>query len=228
MEKAEKIRVLLVDDQQLFVESLRYVLESRAPDIEIIGIAADGAGAIEAVERHRPDIVLMDVRMPGMDGVQATRVIHEQHPAVRILMLSTFADDGYVRQAIDFGAVGYLIKNIAPAEVIRSIRAVKSGIIQISPSVAKALLHKEAPGKDFTASLALPEPLTRREREVLKLILESYDNREIAAYLNVGEQTARNYVHNLYSKLGVSNRMQLIRMLREAGFPAAGGEEGAG
>ena len=91
MEKAEKIRVLLVDDQQLFVESLRYVLESRAPDIEIVGIAADGAGAIEAVERHRPDIVLMDVRMPGMDGVQATRVIHEQHPAVRILMLSTFS-----------------------------------------------------------------------------------------------------------------------------------------
>jgi len=224
MEKTEKIRVLLVDDQKLFVESLRYVLESRAPDIEIIGIATDGAAAVEAVQRHLPDIVLMDVRMPGMDGVQATRIIHEQHPEIRILMLSTFADDGYVRQAIDHGAVGYLIKNIAPAEVIKSIRAVKSGIMQIDPSVAKALLGRTAPAREAGDQLVPPEPLTGREREVLHLILRSFDNREIAAYLKVGEQTARNYVHNLYSKLGVSNRMQLIRVLREAGV-ATGDEE---
>lgn len=224
MDEAERIRVLLVDDQKLFVESLRYVLESRAPDIEVIGIASDGAAAVDAVNRHRPDIVLMDVRMPGMDGVQATRIIHEQHPEVRILMLSTFADDGYVRQAIDHGAVGYLIKNIAPAEVIKSIRAVKSGIMQIDPAVAKALLAKGAPAAGAGGPFVPPEPLTGREREVLQLILKSYDNREIAAYLKVGEQTARNYVHNLYSKLGVSSRMQLIRVLRDAGI-APGDEE---
>jgi DNA-binding NarL/FixJ family response regulator len=224
MEKAEKIRVLLVDDQKLFVESLRYVLESRAPDIEVIGIASDGAEAVEAARRHHPDIILMDVRMPGMDGVQATRVIHEQHPEIRILMLSTFQDDGYVRQAIDYGAIGYLIKNLAPAEVIKSVRAVRSGIMQIDPSVAKALLARGA-AKEAVEPQVPPEPLTRREREVLRLILKSYDNREIASYLNVGEQTARNYVHNLYSKLGVSSRMQLIRVLREAGIPAAGDEE---
>lgn len=206
------ISVLLVDDQKLFVESLSYVLESRAPDIEIVGIARDGNEALEALKRREPDIILMDVRMPGMDGVQATRVVHELYPRIKIVMLSTFEDQDYVRRAMAYGAIGYLIKNVAPEEVIKSIRAVKRGVLQISPAVARALSQNTPPPME--EGLILLEPLTRREKEVLRLILKAYENTEIAKFLQVSEQTARNYVHSLYSKLGVSNRVQLLKLVQ--------------
>lgn len=211
----DKTLVLIVEDQKLFAESLRYVLQYRADDLEIIGIAGDGREALGMIKAKKPHIVLMDVRMPVMDGVQTARVLHEMYPEIKILMLSTFQDDDYVRQAMRYGAAGYLLKNIDPDEVARAIRAVMAGIMQISPGAARSLMKGERG--------ASPEPddelgrivagLTKREREVLALIAAANENQEIARTLGVSEQTARNYVHNLYSKLGVSNRTQLQKLM---------------
>ncbi len=167
------------------------------------------------IRSRRPHLVLMDVRMPEMDGVQTTRVLHELYPEIKILMLSTFQDDDYVRQAMRHGAVGYLLKNISPDEVARAIRAVMAGILQISPAAAKSLMKRDAisTGGAEEELASVVAGLTRREREVLALITAANENQEIARTLGVSEQTARNYVHNLYSKLGVSNRTQLQKLL---------------
>ena len=225
--KAPRTQVLIVEDQKLFAESLRYVLQYRAEDLEIVGIARNGKEALEMIRTRPPHIVLMDVRMPEMDGVQTTRVIHEMYPEVKILMLSTFQDDDYVRQALRYGAVGYLLKNISPDEVARAIRAVMAGILQISPAAAKSLMKSGSTSASATAAPAsdaadeelatVVAGLTRREREVLALIAAANENQEIARTLGVSEQTAKNYVHNLYSKLGVSNRTQLQRLLSRLG-----------
>jgi DNA-binding NarL/FixJ family response regulator len=217
--KADRTLVLIVEDQKLFAESLRYVLSYRAEDMEIIGIARNGKEALDMIRARAPHIVLMDVRMPEMDGVQTTRVLHEMYPAIKILMLSTFQDDDYVRQAMRYGAVGYLLKNISPDEVARAIRAVMAGIMQISPAVARSLMRTDSersPAVDEELA-AVVEGLTKREREVLALISAANENNEIARTLGVSEQTARNYVHNLYSKLGVSNRTQLQKLLGKLG-----------
>ncbi len=217
--KGEKTLVLIVEDQKLFAESLRYVLQYRAEDLEIIGIAANGREALDMIAARKPHIVLMDVRMPVMDGVQTARVLHEMHPEIRILMLSTFQDDDYVRQAMRYGAAGYLLKNIAPDEVARAIRAVMAGIVQISPAVARSLMKGEresGPQADDELGHVV-DSLTKREREVLALIAAANENEEIARTLGVSEQTARNYVHNLYSKLGVSNRTQLQKLMGRIG-----------
>jgi DNA-binding NarL/FixJ family response regulator len=218
--KDPRTLVLIVEDQKLFAESLRYVLQYRAEDLEIIGIAGNGKEAIEMIQARKPHIVLMDVRMPVMDGVQTARVLHEMYPDVKILMLSTFQDDDYVRQAMRYGAAGYLLKNIAPDEVARAIRAVMAGIMQISPGAARSLVKKDhGPAAEVDDDLAgTVEGLTRREREVLALIAAANENQEIARTLGVSEQTARNYVHNLYSKLGVSNRTQLQKLLGRIGM----------
>ena len=217
--KVARTLVLLVEDQKLFAESLRYVLQYRAEDLEIIGIARNGREALEMIKARKPHIVLMDVRMPEMDGVQTTRVLHEMYPDIKILILSTFQEDDYVRQAIRYGAVGYLVKNISPDEVARAIRAVMAGIMQISPAVARSLMKKgtmPSTAEEDEAAAVVNE-LTRREREVLALIVAAHENQEIARTLGVSEQTARNYVHNLYSKLGVSNRTQLQKFLSRLG-----------
>jgi DNA-binding NarL/FixJ family response regulator len=217
--KDPRTLVLLVEDQKLFAESLRYVLQYRAEDLEIIGIAGNGKEAIEMIQARKPHIVLMDVRMPVMDGVQTARVLHEMYPDIKILMLSTFQDDDYVRQAMRYGAAGYLLKNIAPDEVARAIRAVMAGIVQISPGAARSLVRNQhGPGSEAEDDLAgIVEGLTKREREVLALIAAANENQEIARTLGVSEQTARNYVHNLYSKLGVSSRTQLQKLLGRIG-----------
>ena len=209
------IRVLIADDQRLFAESLQYVISAKAPDIKILDVAENGLVAIRLAKELTPDLILMDVRMPKLDGVEATREVHRILPRVRIVMLSTFQDDEYVRTALAFGAVGYLLKSIAPDEVVRAIRAVDSGIMQISPAVAKALSAGRSIDDDGIEDELLVEPLTRREREVLALIAKSYDNHQIADFLNVTGQTAKNYVHNLYGKLGVSGRLQLLQLLQQ-------------
>jgi DNA-binding NarL/FixJ family response regulator len=215
MSESNRIRVLLVDDQRLFVDSLKYVLNASAPDIEVIEIALDGKHAIEAAKRHMPDVVLMDVRMPGLDGIETMKAILESSPKAKIVMLSTFAEEEDVRKALREGAFGYIQKNIGPPQLIRSIRAAKAGFMQIDDTARKFVAGRR---DDSRESRPRVEPLTKREREVLLLIIDSSDNREIAARLNVSDRTARNYVHNLYSKMGVSNRMHLQRLARELGL----------
>ncbi len=214
------IRVLLVDDQVLFVESLRRLLEIDANDMEIVDIANDGREAVKKAKELVPDIVLMDVRMPGLDGVGATRELKAALPGVHIIMLTTFDDDNYVFNALAVGADGYLLKDTAPNELVAAIRAVHEGGVTISPVVARKL----AAGRtDFTADSDSPsheivQRLSRRERDVLRLIGEGCDNTDIAARLFLSEQTVKNYVSLLYSKLGVERRSQAIRISRESGL----------
>jgi DNA-binding NarL/FixJ family response regulator len=208
------IRLLLVDDQRVFVEGLKFVLEARASDMSVVGMASDGREAVSLAAATRPDIILMDVRMPVMNGVDATKAILEQNPKQKIVMFTTFDDDEYVKAAIRCGAIGYLLKNRPPMELINSLRAVNDGIIQIDPMVAEKLLHTES--RDDATSAAVEEALkslTDRERQVLHLIAQALDNRQIADHLNVAEQTARNYVSNIYAKLGTSHRMEIVKIL---------------
>jgi DNA-binding NarL/FixJ family response regulator len=216
------IRVLLVDDQVLFVESLRTVLETRATDFEVVGVALSGREAIQLVIEKQPDIILMDVRMPDMDGVEATKIIHDAYPDIHILMLTTFDDDVYVSEALNHGAAGYMLKDIPPGELIVSLRAVCSGSIIISPQVANKVLRNregEAPQEEgadtrtpASAESSFLKFLSRREIEILRLIGEGADNTLIAKKLAIAEQTVKNHVSVIYSKLHVHNRMQAMKL----------------
>ncbi len=203
--------VLLVDDQQLYVLSLRYVLEEKAADIEVLGIASNGAEAVRMAGDLRPEVILMDVRMPEMDGVEATRRILETAPETKIVMLTTFDDDEYVHDAIGHGAVGYVLKNIPPEDLISCIRAASRGIAQFSPDIARKLNRGPASIVDLPRLEPQFEGLTPRERDVVQLLLRAYDNRSIARRLNVSDQTVKNYIHSVYEKLGVSGRTALIK-----------------
>ena len=210
------IRLLLVDDQVLFVESLRRLLEIDADDMEVVDIAHDGAQALEKTPLCRPDVILMDVRMPGMDGVAATKQIKLLFPQIHIVMLTTFDDDKYVYNALALGADGYLLKDSAPSELLAAVRAVYQGGVTVSPAVARKLAVRSSYGQD-SGTDAL-ERLSRREREVLKLIGEGCDNTDISERLFLSEQTVRNYVSLLYGKLGVERRSQAIRIAKDAGL----------
>ncbi|ORC35974.1 hypothetical protein B4O97_07855 [Marispirochaeta aestuarii] len=216
----DSIRVLMVDDQLLFVESLKAVIETRADDISIVGIASDGNEAITMAEHFRPDVILMDVRMPSLDGVKATRIIHERFPDIQVMMLTTFDDDEYVCEALSCGAVGYLLKDIPPSEVIASIRAVKEGSVLISASVASKIIRiissshiKEEHEKN---SEKLPDELkdlSHREREVLVLLSKGLNNKEIADRLFLAEQSVKNLVSVIYSKIGTHSRLEAMRIV---------------
>ncbi|MGE5606365.1 MAG: response regulator [Bacteroidota bacterium] len=221
----EKIKVLLVDDQLLFVESLRVVLEQTAADIVVVGVAADGRAAIQKTSALQPDVILMDVRMPELNGVEATRLILDKFPETRVLMLTTFDDDEYVIEALNDGAVGYLLKNVPPGELVTAIRAVHEGSVLIAPKVATKLLKKlTSPLENKPASEAGETPpgwlgeLSNREKEILSLIAQGYDNKEIAKRLYIGEQTVRNYVSIIYCKLGVRDRVLVSKMASKAGL----------
>ncbi|MBT3274235.1 MAG: response regulator transcription factor [Spirochaetales bacterium] len=219
----KRIKILLVDDQQLFVENLRIVMESRTDDMEVVGVAADGREAIDFVDDAAPDVVLMDVRMPGIDGVEATRTIHESHPDVRIIMLTTFDNDEYVHHALQYGAVGYILKNIPPEELFASVRAVVQGAVLMSPSVAQRLV--QIPGTDILdrvgkavnkeQALELYRNMTERECEIIGLIARAYSNKDIAGNLGIAEQTVKNHLSQIFDKLGVFRRTELMRMFRD-------------
>jgi DNA-binding NarL/FixJ family response regulator len=209
----EPIKVLIADDQRMFAESIKYILESRASDIAVVGIALNGREAVSLVAERRPDIVLMDVRMPEMDGVEAMRLIRARHPGVGVIMLTTFDDDEYVKDSLASGAIGYLLKNMPPVELINALRAVKGGIMQIDPAVSQALIRREqtdAPDDQIMENL---KTLTRREREVLQCMVQALDNRQIALALNVAETTIRNYISVIYAKLGVAHRMDVLKIV---------------
>lgn len=220
----ESIRLVLVDDQRLFADNLKIVLESRTDDIRVLGIGYDGTDGVALAEELRPDIVLLDVRMPGMDGVEAARRINAAHPEIRLIMLTTFDDDLYVHQALRYGAYGYILKNVSPAELIDAIRAVRAGTRLIAPAAAGALLdkHPAAPEPRSAEEMrALLETLTARELQIVKLIALAYDNRHIAERFSIAEQTVKNSLSVIYAKLNVSKRTQLMRFFercREKGL----------
>ncbi|MCI1209578.1 MAG: response regulator transcription factor [Treponema sp.] len=216
----KNLRVLLVDDQSLFAESLRTFLHNYAEDMIVMGIASNGQEAIDMIRQEiPPDIILMDVRMPVMDGVTAVKKIKPIYPAIKIIMLSTYDEDEFVREALLSGASGYLLKDISPTELIISIRALNSGVMQISPSLAQKLIKKtyieDKPipaGENQEKTFEWLKTLTRREREIFALLATGHDNEEIAEQLGLALQTIRNQVSTIYSKLDVKDRFQIIQL----------------
>ena len=211
----DKVRVLLVDDQVLFVDSLKIVLETNAADIEVVGVTYTAEEAIELLEKRKPDIVLLDIRMPTMDGVEATRIIHREYPGVKVIILTTFDDDDYVYEALQFGAVGYLLKDMPPNELIAAIRAVNADAVLISPVIKSKLVKLIQPDDFNDYRYSMVKELSKREREVLSLIIEGKDNQEISQHLYISEQTVKNHVSTIYSKLGVHNRLQVMKMFKD-------------
>ncbi len=202
---ADPIRVLLVDDHAVVREGLRAFLQLQ-DGLEIVGEAGDGAEAVDEAERLAPDVIVMDLVMPGLDGVGAMRRLRAQAPASRVIVLTSFLEDDRLLPAIQAGAAGYLLKNVEPAELARAIRAAHAGEeVIIDPTVAARLVHALA---EERPRIQEPERLTRRERDVLGLIARGRSNKRIALELGISEKTVKTHVGHLLAKLGVSDRTQ--------------------
>ncbi len=204
------IRVLVVDDQALVRGGLAVLLDSAA-DVAVVGEAADGAEAVEAAHRLRPDVVLMDIRMPVLDGIAATRRILERDPDVRVLVLTTFDVDAHVYDALRAGASGFLLKDALPEELLRAVRVVAAGEALLAPRATRLLVQQFAarPAPDAAPPAALAT-LTDREREVLRLIATGLSNAEITERLVVSPATTKTHVSHLLAKLGARDRAQLV------------------
>ncbi len=204
------IRLLLVDDQSLVRDGIKAML-SLEPDLQVVGTADNGKTAIEQVEALQPDVVLMDVRMPIMDGKDATQLITQRFPKVKVIVLSTFDDDEYITESIRAGAKGYLLKDMLSEELAESIRFVHRGYSQLAPGLLEKLVT-QAPSSASKRSETTPTilaELTARERDVLRLIGKGATNREIAQQLIISEGTVKTYVTNLFNRLNLKNRSQL-------------------
>jgi NarL family two-component system response regulator LiaR len=199
----DAIRVLVVDDHAVVREGLRTFL-SLQDGIEVVGEAADGREAVAAAERERPDVVVMDLVMPRLDGVQAMRELRARVPRARVIVLTSFLDDDRLLPAIRAGAAGYLLKNVEPAELARAVRAADAGEALIDPVVAARLVDALADADDHRDE----QPLTAREQEVLDLIARGYANKRIALELGIAEKTVKTHVGHVLAKLGVADRTQ--------------------
>jgi len=218
------IRVLVADDQTLVRAGFRVLVES-APDLEVVGEAGDGAEAVELARQQLPDVVLMDIRMPRVDGLEATRriVALDRAEAVRVLVLTTFDLDEYVYEALRAGASGFLLKDTPPADLLAAIRVVAAGDALLAPSVTRRLIAEFArrpePSPVTPATLAT---LTDREREVLALVARGLSNAEIAELLVVSGATAKTHVSRVLAKLGARDRAQLVMLAYETGLVTPG------
>jgi DNA-binding NarL/FixJ family response regulator len=216
------IGVLIVDDQELVRAGFRMILEAQE-EIEVIGEAGDGAEAVEAARALDPDVVLMDVRMPGIDGVEATRLLVAAGARARVLMLTTFDAEEYVYEAMKAGASGFLLKNAPPAQLVAAVRATAAGEAQLAPAIVQRMveefLRRPAPG---TTRPAVLDELTERELDVLKLLARGLANAEIAAALFLGEATVRTHVSRILSKLDLRDRTQAVVLAYESGLVQPG------
>jgi len=210
------IRVALVDDQALVRAGFRLILEAE-PDVEVVGEAADGVAALEMARRHRPDVVLMDIQMPGMDGLEATRRLAAD--GVTVVVLTTFERDDYILEAVRAGASGFLVKNAPVDELVSAVRVAASGDALLSPSVTRRVLAQLAaeapPGGEAPDRL---EQLTEREVEVLNLVAGGLSNAEIAERLILGEATVKTHVSHLLAKLHLRDRVQAVVFAYESGL----------
>jgi DNA-binding NarL/FixJ family response regulator len=217
----EPVRVLIADDHPHFRDGLRALLLS-ASDLEVMGEAGDGEEAISLAAELQPDVILMDLNMPGVGGIEATRRILHTSPHIAILVISMFEDDDSIFAALQAGARGYLLKGALKAEILRSIGAVSSGEAIFGSAIAKRLMQYFANPHPTAPKDAFPE-LTEREREILTLIAQHETNPEIAKRLHLSPKTIRNHVSNIFTKLQVADRAQAIVRAREAGLGAKGG-----
>lgn len=220
------IRVVLADDQTLVRQGIQMLLELE-DDLEVVGVAANGEEALAVAERTRPDVVLMDVRMPLMDGVAATGELLRRMPGLGVIILTTFDDDEYVFEGLKAGARGYMLKDTSSDEIVAAVRAVAGGAALIQPSIARKVVaefsrlatggHGQAPpaAPQPPRTDGLAEPLTEREQEVLRGLAAGLSNRELAERLVITEGTVKNHVSNLLAKLGVRDRTQAVLRAQE-------------
>ena len=222
--------MLLADDQPLLRRGFRMILEAE-DGVTVAGEAGDGAEAVELARRVRPDVVLMDIRMPGTDGIEATRRITAAEPGVRVLVLTTFDLDEYAFGALQAGASGFLLKDVRPHELVAAVRTVASGDAVVSPRVTRRLLEEYArqlpvgdAGADADRADRYPQlaSLTEREREVLAVVAQGLSNTEIAASLFVSETTVKSHVGRILAKLGLRDRVQIVVLAYESGLVQPG------
>jgi len=206
------IKVLIADDQELIRQSLQIVLNTKE-DIEVVGVASDGQEVIQAIRKELPDVILMDIRMPKMDGVQCTKIIKGNYPNVKIIILTTFDDDEFVYNALKFGASGYLLKGVSMDELVNAIRTVHSGRAMINPDIATKVvkLFSQMAQSDFSIVIdeAKEKELTKTEWKIIEQVERGASNKEAAEVLNLSEGTVRNYLSTILNKLELRDRTQL-------------------
>lgn len=209
-----KIKVMITDDQRLMREGLKTILDLE-DDLTVVQLADNGRDALDKIAQARPDVVLMDIRMPVMDGVECTRIIKQQYPGVKVLILTTFDDDEFIIEALKSGAAGYILKDLPSEKLVDAIRDVYEGSSIMQPEIAaKVISHitstVKAPVSNSTPSeLMQAEELTDREKDVLQLVGKGMSNKEIARKLYISEGTVKNYISSLYSKLELNDRSKL-------------------
>ncbi len=213
-----KVRIFLIDDHPVFLEGLRWII-GKQEDLEVVGSAFDGGEALKEIRRLKPDFILADVALPGADGIEICRHILADFPQVRIVVLSGFADEDFVRRSVEVGVHGYLLKGSESAEIIRAIRTVASGNTYLSPEITHSVL---AASRKYFQARSQPERalLSAREREVLKWIAEGLSTKEIATRLDLGAKTVETYRRRLMVKLGCSRATELVRYALREGIVA--------
>jgi DNA-binding NarL/FixJ family response regulator len=211
------IRIAIADDQALVRGGFRMILTAQ-PDFDVVGEAADGQAAVDLCRGTTPDIVLMDIRMPVLDGLEATRRVVIGSPSTRVLMLTTFGEDDFVWQAMNAGASGFLLKDVPPEDLVGAVRTVHRGDALLAPSITRRLIEEFASCPQPGAAPQSIEALTEREREVLDLIAGGLTNAEIAKQLILGETTVKTHVTRVLSKLGLRDRVQAVVFAYETGL----------
>ncbi len=212
MSTTKPIRILLAEDQTLMRQGLRTILELE-PGLKVVGEAGDGQAAVKLAQQLKPDVILMDVQMPGLNGVEATAAICRAWPEAKVIILTTFDRDDYVFQGVRAGALGYLLKDVPAPKLVETIRRVQAGEVFIQPEIASRALRATIHGAD-----GLIEPLSEREREVLVMLAQGIPNKEIADKLHLAEGTVKNHVSNLLAKLQADNRTQAADIARRRGL----------
>ena len=223
-ESEPNLRVVVADDQRVVRDGLVTVLELMA-GVEVVGAAANGEQAVTLVERHRPQVVLMDLRMPRLDGVEATRRIRQAHPSTAVVVLTTYADDESILAALRAGALGYLTKDAGREEISRALHAAAAGQAVMDPAVQARLVAVAGSPDGARPSRPLPDGLTAREAEVLALIASGRTNAQIAAALVVSASTVKTHVNNLFAKTGATNRAQAVQYAYRHGLADPGAPE---
>lgn len=210
----EQIKIIIADDHPVVREGLIAML-GRQPDFKVVGEAKDGAEAVEMARRLEPDVVLMDLRMPGMDGVEAMRQIRSTNPGIKFIILTTYSDDEYIFSGIEAGARAYLLKDAPREELFKAIRAVHRGESLIQPVVASKLIDRFA---ELSRRAPLGEQLTERELEILQLMAKGAANKEISRELSISESTVKTHISNIFQKLGVNDRTEAVTQALKKGI----------
>jgi DNA-binding NarL/FixJ family response regulator len=212
----DKIRVVLADDHALVRQGIRQFLEI-ADDIEVVAEASDGNKALQLVEELRPDVALLDIQMPGLSGVEATRQIKARFPEVRVLILTAYQDDPYVFALLQAGADGYLLKTLEVDDLLRAVRAVQRGESALSPEITQKVLHQLKTGRPVGAAEQI-EALTARELEILRLAAQGLTNKAIGQEIGISDRTVQGHLANIYGKLGVSSRTEAVTEALKRGW----------